>query len=89
MPTEKLKFDREQEALRLKAQDEDESNGIIPPGTAAQDNAKASRVQLDLHSGREVTEVDWAALLDGSKVLDLLYRLEVCALIFCVEHDSV
>lgn len=77
MPTLKLKIEREQEALRLEAQDEDESNGIVSPGTAALDSAKDSRVQLDLHSGREVTEVDWATLLDGSKVLDLLYRLEV------------
>ncbi|CAM9534532.1 unnamed protein product, partial [Ectocarpus sp. 8 AP-2014] len=28
-------------------------------------------------SGREVVEVDWATLLDGSRVLELLYRLEV------------
>lgn len=27
--------------------------------------------------GREVVEVDWATLLDGSRVLELLYRLEV------------
>lgn len=77
VPTLRLKIDREQEALRLKAQDEeDEANGIAP-GIAAADNVKGVRVQLDLHSGREVTEVDWAALLDGSRVLDLLYRLEV------------
>lgn len=77
LPTLQLKIDREQEALRLKAQDEDEANGIVPPGTEAVDNVKGSRVQLDLHSGRDVTEVDWAALLDGSRVLELLYRLEV------------
>lgn len=73
-----LKIDREQEALRLKAQDEDEANGIAP-GTAAVavDKVKGGRVQLDLRSGREVTEVEWAALLDGSRVLKLLYRLEV------------
>lgn len=28
-------------------------------------------------SGREVVEVDWPTLLDGSRVLELLYRLEV------------
>lgn len=28
--------------------------------------------------GGEVVEVDWAMLLDGSRVLELLYRLEVC-----------
>eukprot|EP00752_Nemacystus_decipiens_P004045 g3704.t1 len=77
VPTVKLTIEKQQEAQRLKAQDEDESNGIIPAGTAAADNAKGSRVQLDLQSGRGVTEVDWPTLLDGSKVLELLYRLEV------------
>eukprot|EP00903_Cladosiphon_okamuranus_P019913 g18301.t2 len=75
VPTLQLKIEREQEALRLKALDEEESNGVAP-STAAVD-VKGSRVQLDLHSGRKVTEVDWAALLDGSRVLELLYRLEL------------
>lgn len=76
MPTLQLKTDREKEALRLKAQDDDEADGIAL-GTSAVDNAKGSRVQIDLRSGRGVTEVEWAALLDGSRVLELLYRLEV------------
>lgn len=81
VPTLQLKIEREQEALRLKALDEEESNGIAP-STAAVD-VKGSRVQLDLHSGKKVTEVDWVALLDGSRVLELLYRLEV--LLYLVE----
>ncbi len=71
MPT--TQFQRDTEALRLKAHDEYEVDGT-PSGPAA---VGLEDVKIDTRSGRTVTEVEWATLLDGSRVLELLYRLEV------------
>lgn len=87
LPTLQLEFDTEREALRLQAEDEAKASDIAPDATV--ENIKRSKVQIDLHSGREVTEVQWAALLDGSRVLELLYRLEVCVVVECAQIGSV
>lgn len=62
----------------MRRQAADDANGIAPgtPGASVIDE-EGCGVQLDLRSGRGVTEVDWTTLLDGSRVLELLYRLEV------------
>lgn len=80
MPT--LQFRRDfhaAERMRLEAQDEAIDTTPGTTGAAVVDEEDCG-VQLDLRSGRGrgVTEVEWATLLDGSRVLELLYRLEVC-----------
>lgn len=77
MPT--AQFERDTAVLRLKAQDEYDVDGT-PLGAAA---VGLEDVQIDARSGRTVTEVEWATLLDGSRVLELLYRLEVEC--FCLD----
>lgn len=71
MPT--AQFERDTEALRLKAHDEYEADDTDPSAAAV----GLEDVKIDTRSGRTVTEVEWATLLDGSRVLELLYRLEV------------
>lgn len=73
-----LQYRRDFYAERMRRQAHDDANGIAPgtPGASVIDE-EGCGVQLDLRSGRGVTEVDWTTLLDGSRVLELLYRLEV------------
>lgn len=77
MPT--TQFERDTEALRLKAQEE-QVDGTAP-GAAA---VELGDVQIDVHSGRTVTAVEWTTLLNGSRVLELLYRLEVGCFCFAL-----
>lgn len=74
MPTVRFRHDVDNGAQRVQAAAQ--ANGMALTDEAAYAEA-AGTTQMDLRSGDGVTEVDWAALLDGSRVLELLYRLEV------------
>ncbi|CAM9482017.1 unnamed protein product [Scytosiphon promiscuus] len=74
MPT--VRFEEEVHTGAQRVQAAAEANGMALTKDAAYAEA-ATRIQMDLRSGEGVAEVDWAALLNGSRVLELLYRLEV------------
>lgn len=64
--------------------DPDRTNGSRggTPSGGREDQAIVGSTAVKGRTGRveTVTEVDWGRLLDGSRVLELLYRLEVMSL---------